>query len=72
MSAVQQLPARLRAARRASKVNRAVVAVALGRSTETLAAYETGRVMPPLPVLEQLAEHYQTTLADLLAQDGEA
>lgn len=71
MSVVKQLPGRLRAARIACQAERAAVAVAIHRSAETVTGYECGRILPPLDVLERLAEHYETTLADLLAGDDQ-
>jgi transcriptional regulator with XRE-family HTH domain len=47
---------RLRQARKASGVRYEHLAVAVGRSTDTLRSYEAGRVDPPASVVARLAD----------------
>jgi transcriptional regulator with XRE-family HTH domain len=61
---------RLRAAREAAGLSRERVALDIGRSYESVASYELGRVTPPLEVLGTLAALYGVQTADLL--DAEA
>jgi transcriptional regulator with XRE-family HTH domain len=47
---------RLRQVREASGLRREHVAVAIGRGSETVAAYEAGRIDPPASVVASLAD----------------
>ena len=57
-------PRRLREAREAAGHRREAIAVQVDRSYETVAAYELGRVMPPAPILAQLAGLYGCRVDD--------
>lgn len=57
----------LRAARHAAGLKIAVVAVALGCTTDTVYRWEQGLHEPPLATLRRLAELYHTTVAALVS-----
>lgn len=62
---VDVLPERLKAARLSANLSREAVAIAIGRTQPTVVAYEVGRAVPPLTILEKLAELYGVTVAAL-------
>jgi DNA-binding XRE family transcriptional regulator len=59
-------PHQLRQRRRAAGLSREQVAVAIGRSYWTVAAYEVGRATPPIPVALKLTAMLGCELSDLL------
>jgi transcriptional regulator with XRE-family HTH domain len=58
-------PAKLRAAREHAGLRREPVAIAVGKSYHTVAAYESGQAAPPGNVLVTLAHLYGVTVEDL-------
>jgi transcriptional regulator with XRE-family HTH domain len=64
------LAARLTAARVNADLSREIVATTIDRSWSTLAGYERGKTVPPVPVLIQLADLYGVPAGQLL--DGPA
>lgn len=59
-------PGALRAQRVKAGVSRIDAAVAIGRSVETIDAYESGRNTPPVAVLLDLVDHYRCNVSDVV------
>jgi DNA-binding XRE family transcriptional regulator len=64
-------PAKLRAARVAAGLKREQVALAVDRSWRAIAQYETGDVVPPMPVALAMVDLYGITLDDLIEHQPE-
>lgn len=65
--------ARVKAARRASGLTRAVLAERIDRTVEAVSNIERGRSLPPLDILDQIAKLTNCplpTLVEMLAEDG--
>ncbi len=63
------LARKLTQARQSAGVSREQAAVSIGRSWSSLAAYERGAIVPPLPVLDRLARLYGVRLPDLVTTE---
>lgn len=64
---------RVKAARRVTGLTQAALAEAVGRTTEAISNVERGRSLPPLDLLERIAQVLACTLAELVempAADG--
>jgi len=61
-----EIGARIRRAREANDCTRAELAVRVGRSEQSIWLWETGRHLPPLPVLVVVAETLGLTLDALV------
>lgn len=59
---------RLAEARRTRGLTRESAAVATGKSYSSIAAYESGQVVPPVDVLLVLAQVYGVTLGSLVGE----
>jgi len=68
--ALPSLAHRLTVTRQSANLSREQAAIAAGRSWSTLAAYERGLIIPPLPVLSVLADLYGVRLVDLLDEEA--
>jgi transcriptional regulator with XRE-family HTH domain len=62
----------LRRARARADLSRERVALALGKSSRTIDAYESGQIIPPGDVLIGLADLYAVTVEDLLSREAPA
>lgn len=65
------LGAALRSLRNRRQLSLEAVATRLGISLSSLAMYERGERMPPLPRLQQLAQFYGVSLDQLLGRSGD-
>lgn len=59
---------KLREARQARGLRREAVAMSIGKSFSSIAAYESDAVEPPLHVLRELARTYGVTIAELMGE----
>ncbi len=66
--AARRRGARLREARQASGYPIDAVALAVGRSFDSMRSYECGRVTPPLDVFYALCQLYGLDVAELLEE----
>ena len=57
---------RVRKYRESRDMSREALAESIGRSYPSVVLYETGRVTPPLSVIEDIAQALNVTTADLL------
>ena len=59
----------IRERRQALGVRPEALATAIGRSTASLYLYETGAVIPPIPVLEDIADGLNMSIGDFFEGD---
>jgi len=59
---------RLRAAREQRGLTREIVALSIGKTYRTIAAYESGQAVPPGNVLVALANLYRVAVEDLCSE----
>ncbi|MCL1599155.1 MAG: helix-turn-helix domain-containing protein [Actinomycetia bacterium] len=62
-----QLGTNIRNARRAKGMSTTQLGYHLDRTAQTIHAYESGSIVPPLPVVQQLAEILDVSIDDLVA-----
>lgn len=69
---MKQLGMKIRIARKTKRITQESLATAVGVSDKSISAYESGRVDPPLSVLERIAQSTDSPLNYFLEESTES